>query len=96
MRSNGGRIPDMAKIIYALCAMTSFTCAFLLLRSYMHNRYRLLFWSGLCFGGLTISNILLVLDKTVFLTSMDLSTVRLITGLVALLPLLYGLIWEEK
>lgn len=85
----------MAKIIYALCALTSFACAFLLLRSYIGNKYRLLLWSGLCFVGLTISNLLLVLDKTT-LVSQDLSTFRLLTSLVALLPLLYGLIWEDK
>lgn len=85
----------MGKIIYALCALTSFSCAFLLLRSYMGNRLRLLFWSGLCFVGLTISNLLLVLDKTVFV-SQDLSTFRLTASLIALLPLIYGLIWEDK
>lgn len=85
----------MAKIIYALCALTSFACAFLLLRSYISNKYRLLLWSGLCFVGLAISNLLLVLDKTT-LVSQDLSTFRLLASLVALLPLLYGLIWEDK
>jgi hypothetical protein len=32
----------------------------------------------------------------VFPTSVDLSTWRLVAALVALLPLLYGLIWEEE
>lgn len=84
----------MDKIIYLLCTLTSFTCAFLLLRSYRQNGYRLLFWSGLCFTGLTASNVLLVMDKMIVAT--DLSTVRLVVSLGALLPLLYGLIWDEK
>jgi hypothetical protein len=85
----------MDKIIYTLCTLMSLTCAVLLFRSYARNRFRLLFWSGLCFGALTLNNILLVLDKTIFLTSLDLLTWRLAVGLVALLLLLYGLIWEQ-
>lgn len=85
----------MAKIIYILCALTSLACAWLLFRSYLANRARLLFWSGWCFIGLTLNNVLLVLDKLVFL-NMDLSTWRLAAALVALLLMLYGLIWEEE
>lgn len=85
----------MAKVIYALCTLTSLTCAWLLLRSFVHNRYRLLFWSGLCFVGLSVNNMLVVLDKVV-LPSVDLLTWRLMSGLVAVLLLLYGLIWAEE
>lgn len=85
----------MAKVIYALCTLTSLTCAWLLLRSFMYKRYRLLFWSGLCFVGLSVNNILVVLDKVV-LPSVDLLTWRLVSGLVAVLLLLYGLIWEDE
>ena len=86
----------MVTLIYALCVLTSIICAVLLLRSYMENKYRLLFWSGLCFVGLSINNTLVLLDKTVFLTTADLLTWRLGAGLGALLLLLYGLVWEEK
>ena len=86
----------MSSIIYALCALTAMLCAWLLLRGYKRNGYRLLLWSGLCFAGLSINNILLILDRIVFPTSVDLSTWRLVAALVALLPLLYGLIWEEE
>ena len=85
----------MDKIIYGLCAITSVTCAWLLLRSYAQLRHRLLFWSGLCFVGLTINNILLILDRIV-LPTVDLSLSRLLTTLVALLLLLFGLIWERE
>lgn len=85
----------MAAIIYALCAVTSLACSFLLLRSYKANGYRLLFWSGLCFAGLSVNNLLLILDRLVFPVEMDLSLWRAAAALIALLPLLYGLIWEE-
>jgi hypothetical protein len=54
-----------------------------------------LFWSALCFAGLSIGNFLLVIDRLV-LPAIDLSTWRLAAGLVALLLLLFGLIWEEE
>jgi hypothetical protein len=85
----------ISSIIYALCALTAMLCTWLLLRSYRRNRVRLLLWSGLCFAGLSINNMLLVLDRIVYSTTMDLSTWRLVAALVALLPLLWGLIWEE-
>ena len=84
----------MSAVIYSLCALTALLCAILLLRAYARTRSRLLFWSGLCFAGLTASNILLVLDRIV-LPLMDLSTARLAAGLVALLLLIYGLVMEE-
>lgn len=84
----------MDKIIYALCTFTSAICAWMLFRGYLRKRYRLLFWSGLCFTALSINNFLVILDKTIFLAT-DLSTWRLAMALIALLLLLYGLIWEE-
>lgn len=85
----------MEKIIYLLCAVTAAVCAVLLLRSYAQNRYRLLYWSGLCFAGLAANNVVVILDRQIFLET-DLSTLRLASGLVALLPLLVGLVWEEQ
>jgi hypothetical protein len=87
----------MAKIIiYTLCTLTSLSCAWLLLRSYARNRARLLFWSGLCFLGASINNILVIFDRVVFPTSVDLLTWRLAAALISLLLLLFGLIWEEE
>jgi hypothetical protein len=83
----------MDKIIYALCTLTAVATAALLLRAYVRTRYRLLLWSGLCFVGLTVSNVLLVLDRLVFPTA-DLSTWRLAAGMVAVLLLVSGLILE--
>lgn len=86
----------MAPLIYALCALTSMLCTWLLLRGYRRNGYRLLLWSGVCFAGMTVNNLLLILDRVIFPDSIDLLTMRLAAALVALLPLLYGLIWEEE
>jgi hypothetical protein len=85
----------MAALIYSLCALTCIAAFVLLLRGWRATKFRLLFWSALCFAGLTVNNILLVLDKLVFL-QVDLTTLRLVTGLVAVLLLLFGLIWEEE
>jgi hypothetical protein len=85
----------MAALIYSLCAVTSLVCAVLLLRGYRQSRMHLLLWSGLCFVGLTASNILLVLDRLVY-TEVDLTSLRLSVALVALLLLLIGLIWENE
>jgi hypothetical protein len=85
----------MREAIYALCALTSFACAFLLLRGYLRTKVRLLLWSGLCFAGMVINNVIVILDRIIF-PAIDFSTWRLITALLALLPLLYGLIWEDE
>jgi len=85
----------MAETIYGLCTLTSLLCAWMLLTSYRRNGVRLLFWSGLCFIGLSVNNILLVVDKLVF-PQIDLILPRLFSALVALLLLLFGLIHENK
>lgn len=85
----------MAGIVYGLCALTALLCAWLLVSAYGRSRSKLLLWSGLCFVGLTINNILLVIDK-VILPLVDLSTLRSSVSLLAMVVLLYGLIWETK
>ncbi len=85
----------MAAIIYTLCTITALFCAWLLLRSYRKHKHRLLLWSALCFCGFFISNVLLVADQLIF-TTIDLSIWRLSVGLISLLLLLYGLIWEDE
>lgn len=85
----------MAAVIYALCALTCLLCTILLLRSWQKTRVHLLFWSALCFAGLTASNMLLVLDRLVFL-EVDLTTPRLAAALAGLLLLVFGLVWERE
>lgn len=84
----------MAAFIYTLCAATSLLCAILLLRSYFRSRYRLLLWAGVCFIGVTLNNIFLILDKLIF-PDMDLLPTRLLIALAALVFFLYGLIFDE-
>jgi hypothetical protein len=85
----------MAVIVYALCAITSLACALLLLRGYRQSGVRLLLWSGLCFCGLALNNLLLLIDTQV-VPEIDLSTVRTLPAVVGLMLLLYGLIWEAE
>jgi hypothetical protein len=85
----------MATAIYALCMLTALACALLLLQAWRRSGYRLLLWSGLCFAGLTLNNLLLVVDKLV-LPQIDLSLWRTSVALLAMVVLLYGLIWESE
>jgi hypothetical protein len=85
----------VAEIIYLLCILTSLACASLLLVSYRRTGHRLLFWSGLCFIGLFFNNLFLLLDKVVF-PNINFLPARLFAALIALLLLLYGLIYEKE
>lgn len=85
----------MAQTVYLLCAVTSLLCATLLVRGYRRSRSRLLLWSSLCFGGLTLNNALLVVDRLV-IPDTDLSTLRLVPAVAGLAVLVYGLVWEQE
>ncbi len=85
----------MALIIYLLCALTSFACAFLLFRGYRRTAVRLLRWSGLCFTGFFINNVILIIDLRI-LPEQDLSVIRSLPLLAGISCLLYGLIAESK
>ena len=85
----------MAPTVHILSALTSLCCSFLLLRNYVRVRKKLLLWSGLCFAGLAISNLLVFVDL-VMLPDVDLYRLRLGTAAVAMILLLYGLIWESE
>jgi hypothetical protein len=84
----------LAAAVYILGAVTSAACSLLLLRGYLRGRKKLLLWSGLCFAGLAIANVLVFIDL-VLLPDVDLFRYRLGVAAVALLLLLYGLIWES-
>lgn len=68
--------------------------AWLLLRAFVSRRTPLLLWSSAGFIGLAINNVLVFLDLSV-LRGIDLSLPRTVAGVVAMLVLLYGLIWEH-
>ncbi len=85
----------MVHAVYSLCAIAAVCCAWLLLQAYFRSRYRLLLWSGLCFVGLAINNLLLVVDKLSFVGH-DLVLWRTGTALLAMVVLLYGLILDAE
>ena len=84
-----------AAVIYGLCALSAFTCAWLLFAAYCRSRYRLLFWSSLFFMLTTVNNIFLVVDKLIFPTEIDLSLLRYGLALITIAVLLYGLVWNS-
>lgn len=84
----------LASAIYISGALVSLVCSVLLLRQYARTRLKLLLWSGLCFAGLTLSNIFVFIDLVV-LPDISLYMVRLLTTSIAMTLLLYGLIWER-
>lgn len=83
----------MGSLVYALCALTSLVCAWLLFAQYRQHRDRILLWSGLCFSGLTLNSALLFADY-VLVPSMDLMPYRSATAAASMLLLLIGLIRE--
>jgi len=58
----------------------------------LRSRQKLLLWSSLCFFGLTISNALIFIDP-VLLPNLDLYFWRLLAAALAMLVLVYGLVW---
>jgi hypothetical protein len=84
----------MAEAVYALCTLTSLACTLLLFNGYRAGGAKLLFWSALCFAGLTANNLLLFIDLVV-VPSVDLSVWRSGVALASILLLIYGLIWES-
>ena len=79
--------------VYFLCFVTSSACAWLLARSYLRGRARLLLWSALCFVFLAANNALVILDLLV-LPTYDFRLLRIATSLAAVGVLLFGFIWD--
>jgi uncharacterized membrane protein len=87
-----------ADFVYLLCTITSLVCAALLLRSYARNRVPLLFWSAVCFIGLFVNNLMVLidLDTIVFPSVFGLAVWRLVPAVIGLAALCYGLITEAS
>jgi len=85
----------MAPVVYMLGTLVTLACGILLLRGYVRGRKRLLLWSGLCFLALAVSNLLVFVDL-VILPGVDLYRWRLLVAAIAMLLLLFGLIWEGE
>ena len=85
----------MGPAVYILGALTTLACSLLLLRGYARSKKKLLLWSGLCFLGLTLSNLLVFVDLVMY-PDVDLYRWRLGSAAIALFLLLYGLVWESE
>jgi Family of unknown function (DUF5985) len=80
--------------VYFLCFLASACCGWLLVRSYLNNKAKLLLWSALCFVLLALNNLFLFIDLALLPTLIDLSLLRMVLALAAVSVLLYGFIWE--
>ncbi len=76
--------------------LTCVACAILLLRGYKRSGAKLLLWSGLCFAGLSLNNLLLFIDLVLLPAAIDLTMHRQLTTLASLAVLLFGMIWESE
>jgi branched-subunit amino acid transport protein len=84
----------LAGFVYILGTVVTLLCAFLLLRAYTRVRLRLLLWSAICFAGLTIANALVFID-IIIVPHLDLYFWRLAVAALAMVVLLFGLVWES-
>jgi len=82
--------------VYVLCTITAVACASLLWRGYRRTGVRLLFWSAVCFLGLSLENAILFVDRELIGPDTDLSLLRLSAALIGVSALIYGLIWEKR
>jgi hypothetical protein len=86
---------SLAVLVYALCASAALLCTLLLVRGYLKTRTRLLFWSAVCFGCLTVNNLLVITDLVIF-PGVDLAIWRTVSALVGVSVLLFALLWAER
>ena len=84
----------MQLLVNALGTLTAGLCAVLLLRAYARVGKRLLLWCGLCFGGLTVANAVVIIDLFV-IPDVSLYRARLLLAVVSMFVMLYGLIFES-
>ena len=84
----------MAAAVFILCAVTSIICAVLLWRGWRSSGARLLLGSALCFVGLAINNVMLVVDE-LLVPDRDLHLTRDLSGFAAVAILLCGLLWDS-
>jgi len=83
----------MASAVYVLCTAASLACAVLLARAWRRERVRLLLWCLLCFVGLALNNVVLLVDKVV-VTGTDLSAWRALPAALGVAALVFGLVQD--
>jgi hypothetical protein len=85
----------MAELIYGLCTILSLAIAVMLWRQHRRSPSRMIYWTALCFTGLALSNLVLVVDKLVF-PDVDLRVLRHSISLLSIGLLLFGLVYEDE
>jgi hypothetical protein len=85
----------MAELIYGLCTILSLAIAVMLWRQHRRSPTRMIYWTALCFTGLALSNLVLVVDKLVF-PDLDLRVLRHSISLLSIGLLLFGLVYEDE
>jgi heme A synthase len=75
--------------------LVALLCGVLLARGYKQSRQRLLLWSSICFLGIALHSGLIFVDL-VMLPRTDLHMLRRGVIAVAMIVLLYGLIWDSE
>lgn len=83
-------------LVYILCFITCAVCAGLLVRSWFKTRTRLILWIAISFVFLAVNNFFLFADTTLTTPEQDLSPYRVLSSLIAVGVLIFGLIWEAE
>jgi len=86
----------MGEAVYILCAVTSLACAILLVRAYRSSKSPLLLWSSVCFVGLFVNNVVLVVDLVITSSAVDLILLRDATNTASILALVIGLVRSSR
>lgn len=79
---------------YAFITAVVAMCAVLLARGYQRSKARMLFWSALCFAGLALTNLFLIIDLVLLPHTIDLYLLRLVMTLASVSVLVFGFIWD--
>jgi uncharacterized membrane protein YdjX (TVP38/TMEM64 family) len=82
-------------VVYLLSFLTSALCSFLLARSYVRTRTRLLLWSASCFLFLAFNNLVVIVDM-LLIPQNNFSVLRVALSLVGVSLLLFGLVWDGE
>jgi hypothetical protein len=85
-------LPDL---VYGLCLLTCVVCAVQLTRAWLRTRSKLLLYTAISFGFLSLNNLFLVADMVLF-PDAYLTPFRQASAGLALGVLLYGFIWETE
>lgn len=83
-------------LVYMFCFVACAICAALLVRSWFKTRTRLLLWVAVSFTLLALNNFLLFADTTLTTAEMDLSPFRVVSAVIAVSILIFGLVWEAE